>query len=496
MAAERVQSPLVPKPIPMSKCMSAPPNLPAWCLDEAIAAAGSAEAIAAWENAPSRAIEDDVAGWKCKGCPRTDPAILVPNDDGDDTCRFCGTVERGKVVALDRQKACAREVDPTQTGDANDRDPRTVAMNAWADGPESAAARRHRETHALGGTRIARSVAIKQGFVNAQGRVETQQRRDNREIIEGDSRDVKKMRAILVMVEQVINQKLHAAHDHIKRHVRQEANRIYQVAVEHRASCTCECQLSLSDRSNAVLGICIVQVILENLCLCGSQSTSPVTTTTATLNSVASDVSDIELRKMLNGVKELGLTHMQSVQRLTVSATISRISHLADHEVCMPCDAPEPPPPAVLCLPASMALTPDSKRRGIPNDPNDPAFKLRDRVLVLANQLHVAPAAVRNQVLLYLWCPEVVAFASNARQPAGCSTAQLSDAQWPVDAVALAMLMATAKNMNQENSKNAGFDTVCAEHKLSAVALCTFIEELQPILKAATVAPELSEALY
>ena len=40
------------------------------------------------------------------------------------------------------------------------------------------------------------------------------------------------------------------------------------------------------------------------------------------------------------------------------------------------------------------------------------------------------------------------------------------------------------------------FDTVCAEHKLSAVALCAFIEELQPILKAATVAPELSEALY
>ena len=110
--------------------------------------------------------------------------------------------------------------------------------------------------------------------------------------------------------------------------------------------------------------------------------------------------------------------------------------------------------------------------------------------------LRPAPAGVRNQVLLYLWCPEVVAFAINARQPAGCSTAQLSDAQWPVDAVALAMLMATAKNMNQENSKSAGFDTVCAEHTLSAVALSTFIEELQPILKAATVAPELSEALY
>ena len=494
MAAERVKSPLVP--IPLRKEASAPPDCPAWCLDEAMAAAGSAEAIAAWENAPLRATEDDVAGWKCKGCPRTDPSILEPNGDGDDTCRFCGTVERNKMVALDRQKACEREKDPTRTGDANDRDPHTVAMNAWADGPESAAARRQRETHALGGTRIARSVAIKQGFANAQGRVETQQRRDNREIIEGDSRDVKKLRAILIMVEQVINQKLHAAHDHIQRHVRQEANRIYQVAVQHRASCTCDCQLSLSDRSNAILGICIVQVILENLCASGSQSKSPVSVTTATLNSVAADVSDIELRKMLNGVKELGLTFMQSVQRLTVTATISRISHLTDDEVCMPCDAPEPPPPAALCLPASMALTPDSKRRGIPNDPNDPAFKLRDRVLVLADQLHVVPAGVRNQVLLYLWCPKVVAFAINARQPAGSSTAQPSDAQWPVDAVALAMLLATAKNMNQEASNNAGFDTVCAEHKLSPVALCAFIEELQPILKAATVAPELSEALY
>jgi hypothetical protein len=500
-AANRVRSPLVPKPIALFKSVSAPLNSHDWFLDEAMAASGSAEAISAWENAPSHASESGVAEWKCRGCWRTDPRCLSPNADGEESC-LCGVVERGKVVALDRQKNCSREADPTRVGDANDCDPRTAAMNAWANGPETASARRHRETHALGSTRIARTVAMRHGFGNAQGRVETQQRRDNREVIEGDSRDAKKTRAILVMVEQVINQKLTSAHDHVLRHIRQEASRIYQVSVEHCAYCTAgdSCQMSLSDRSNAILGICIVQVILENLCASAtdspSSSKSP-NTTMATLNSVAAGVSAIEISKLLDGVKELGLTFMQSVQRLTVSATIGRISRWTDEEVCQPCEAPEPPPPTALCLPRSMVFTPDSKVKGGVNDPNDLAFKLRDRVLMFADQLRVARADVRNQVLLHLWCPEVVDFAINARQPAGSSTAQLSDAQWPVDAVAVAMLLATAHNMGQHEEKSStAIDTVCAEHKLSPVAFYSFIDEFQPVLKSATVAPELSVALY
>lgn len=495
-AAERVRSPLVPVPLPLSKSTSAPLDSRSWCLDEAMASA-SAKDFAAWENAPARAAEGEGSGWKCRLCGSTDPACLEVNADGDDACRRCGTVERGKVVALDRQGNCPLEEDQTRVGEANDRDPKVAAMNAWADGPESAAARRHREVHALGGTRIARNVAIKYGFGNAQGRVETQQRRDNREVIEGDSRDAKKTRAILIMVEQVINQKLHLAHKDILRHIRQEASRIYQVSVDHCACCAQEkCQMSLSDRSNAILGICIVQVVLENLCATtnASASTSPVTTMMASLNSIAADVTAIELNKMLSGVKELAISFMQSMQRLTVSATISRISRWTHAEACQPCKPPEPPPPAVLRMPVSMACTPDSKRRGIPNDPSDPTFKLRDRVLMFADKLHVARSGVRNQVLLYLWCPEVIAFATSARQPAAGSST--TDLQWPVDAVAVAMLLATAKNMQQQDTNNNVFDMVCAEHRLSAVALGTFVTELQPVLKSATVAPELSEALY
>ena len=46
-------------------------------------------------------------------------------------------------------------------GEANDRDPRTAAMSAWINGPESASERRHREVHALGGTRMPRGVMAK-----------------------------------------------------------------------------------------------------------------------------------------------------------------------------------------------------------------------------------------------------------------------------------------------------------------------------------------------
>ena len=492
-AVERVRSPLVPTPLPLAKSASAPPDNRAWCLEEAVAATTAADAVA-WEHATTRATQEEVDGWECQGCGWTDPSCLEPGADGGVACNRCGAVSSGKMVSSDRQKNCAKEDDPTRTGEANDRDPRTAAMHAWVNGPESASARRQREVHALGGTRMPRGIIAKHDLAAAQGRVETQQTRDAREVIEGDSRDARKRRAILIVVEQVINQSLHSAHPDILRHIRREANRIYSASVTHRSHCgVTSCQMSLSERSNALVGVCVVQSVLENLCN-ASSSASPVTTM-ATLDSISADVTTMQLEQMLASVKELNLTHSGSVQRLSIAAAIGIISRWTEKQICKSCKPPEPPPPALLRMPASTNSTPESTHSGIAADPGDLTFKLRDRVVVF-EQATFTPANVRNQVLVSLRCPKVLKFLTEARQPVGPSAPQSGDAMWPVDALAVALLAATAKIKKKDDTTGAIFDTVCATHKLAPVALSNFIDELQPILNAATVSPELGVAIF
>ena len=496
-APERVRSPLVPKPLPLEKSRSAPPDNRAWCLEQASAAASAADA-AAWEQAPTHASQQEVDGWQCQGCGWTDPACLEPGADGGVVCSRCGVVSSGKMVSNDRQKNCAKEDDPTRTGEAsNDHDPRTAAMQAWVNGPESDSARRQREVHALGGTRMPRGVIAKHDVAAAQGRVETQQARDARQVIEGDSRDARKRRAILTAVEQVIHQRLHAAHPDILRHIRREANRIYSRSVDHRGHCSViGCHMSLSERQNALVGVCVVQSVLENLCN-SSSSPSPVTTM-ATLDSIAADVTKLQLEQMLASVKELNLTHSGSVQRLSCAAVIGIISRWTDAETCRSCKPSEPSPPTLSRVPSSAATTPEAHHRSgdeADADTEDIAFKLRDRFVVF-DQFTFTPASVRNQVLVSLRCPKVRDFLVQARQPVGSSAPKASDAKWPIDALAVALLAATAKINNRDDTTVGACDTVCAEHGLAPTTLSSFIDELQPILIAATVSPELGATLF
>ena len=171
------------------------------------------------------------------------------------------------------------------------------------------------------------------------------------------------------------------------------------------------------------------------------------------------------------------------------------ISRWTEAQTCKSCKPPEPPPPALLRRPASINTTPEAHRSGIEADPGDLTFKLRDRVVVF-EQITFTPANVRNQVLVSLRCPKVLKFLTEARQPVGPSAPKVSDAQWPIDALAVALLAATAKIKKKEDTTGVAFDTVCAEHKLAPVALSNFIDELQPILNAATVSPELGVALF
>ena len=495
----RVRSPLVP--VPLAKCPSAPAaSHHGWFLDEAAAAAAAADPDA-WSRAsttPDAAADE--AAWKCRGCPSTNPACLVDGPDGNSVCQACGTVASGKMVAGTRQKNCPIEEDRTIIADRPMRDAHEARMEALSRGSETAYERKRRHIAATSGTRVSEGVVKRHGFGKALGQVETQAVRDVRETIEGDSRDARKRRAILTVIEFTFLQEgIDKLDERIKVYIRQEANRIYSAALEHEACCDTEqCQMALTNRSNALVAGCVIQNVLEHLSrtstvdVAGEAGTevgrdvpSPVSTM-ANLHEVASDVPKQTIEKTLAAVRKLNVGNAGSVQRLSALAAIRIVSQWTKPQMCKPCAAREPAPPTVLCRPVSMAATQDQRGGAAAADPGDPCFKLRDRLIGMG-RITNARASIQNAALTAISCDRVTQF--------------LMKATIPVDVMAMAMLRATAANLAHEDRTITDPTVVdaigvCADNNVSDAEYDAFSEELAPILAAAKRAPALDAAFF
>ena len=489
----RARSPLVP--VPLTKSASAPPMDGGWFLDKA-AAAAAANDPAAWE----RAVDDDDAnesGWKCRGCPSTDAACLVDGPSADTVCGKCGTVASLKMVAGNRQKNCPVEEDRTIVADLPSRDVHQTHMEALSKGSESAYERKRRHLGATRGTRVAQNVMKRHGFGKAYGKVETQAVRDTRETIEGDSRDARKRRAILTVIEFTFLQEgIDKLDERIKVNIRQEANRVYSASLEHEACCDpSKCQLALTNRSNALVAGCIIQNALEHLCRtstldattggCSRPRASPVSTM-AHLHEVASDVSPITLAKTLAAVKKLNVGNAGSVQRLSTLAAIRIVSRWTRATMCQACAPPEPAPPIVLCRPVSMAATIEQRGGAAAADPGDPAFKLRDRLIGMG-RITNARVSIQSAAL--------TAISSE------CVTTFLMKSAMAVNVVAMAMLRASARNLARDDNTvldptAADAPGICEEHGVSSEAFNAFCDELAPILAGAKPAPALDAAFF
>ena len=485
----RARSPLVP--VPLTKSASEPPT--GWFLDEA-AAAAAANDPAAWERAVDDANE---SGWKCRGCSSTDAACLVDGPSADTVCGKCGTVASLKMVAGNRQKNCPVEEDRTIVADLPSRDVHQTHMEALSKGSESAYERRRRHLGATGGTRVAQNVMKRHGFGKAYGQMETQAVRDTRETIEGDSRDARKRRAILTVIEFTFLQDgVDKLDERIKANIRQEANRIYSASLEHEACCDpSKCQLALTNRSNALVAGCIIQNALEHLCRtstpdattggCSHPRASPVSAM-AHLHEVASDVSPITLATTLAAVKKLNVGNAGSVQRLSTLAAIRIVSRWTKYNMCQPCAPPEPAPPTVLCRPVSMAATIEQRGGAAAADPGDPAFKLRDRLIGMG-RITNARVSIQSAALTAISSERVTAF--------------LVKSTMPVNVIAVAMLRASASTLARDD--NAVFDPtaadapgICEEHGVSPEAFDTFCAELVPILADAKPSAALDAAFF
>lgn len=483
---ERERSPLIP--VPLTKSASAPmehgdDGRYGWYLDSdepgATNEAGSTSAAAAGNSSslPETA-------WACKGCPNTDTNLLEYGPDSFLVCVSCGCVDSSKMVEGDRQKNCPRQEDKTTVADAPVRDIHVANMESWANGPEASNDRRRRHINASGGTRMQVSAMSKNGFMNAQGKVDTQAARDTREILEGNTRDARKRRAILIMIEHVLSQ-LDNMDQRIKRHIRQEANRIYSASLRHEAICkVANCQLSLSNRTNSLVGICTVQSVVETLCYhhneLSHEGVSPVSTL-SNIHTIAPEVSKIELRKTLAAVKQLNLTNQGSVQRLSVSSAIGIVSQWKEHQVCQTCGEPEPPPPPMLRLPASMVSTPESCGRATAVDPGDVTFKLRDRIIAAA-EITGTRADIRNRALVAIASPSILKF--------------LTSTTHTIDVIALCLLAATAHGLKLENPTTNVAIGVCATANISSNTLSLFTKEVGVVLEKTVLETMVSEDLF
>jgi hypothetical protein len=482
----------------LTKCPSAPAASHGWFLDEAAAAAAAADPDAWSRGSTAPDAAADNSEWQCRGCPSTNPACLVEGSDGNSVCKACGTVAAGKMVSGNRQKNCPIEEDRTIVGDRPARDVHEVRMEALSRGHETAYERKRRHIAAASGTRVSEGVVKRHGFGKALGQIETQAVRDVRETIEGDSRDARKRRAILTVIEFTFLQEgIDKLDERIKVYIRQEANRIYSAALEHEACCDTEqCQMALTNRSNALVAGCVIQNVLEHLSrtstvnttgegATGRDAPSPVSTM-ANLHEVASDVHKMAIEKTLAAVRKLNVGNAGSVQRLSALAAIRIVSQWTKPQMCKPCSAREPAPPTVLCRPVSMAATLEQRGGSAAPDPGDPCFKLRDRLIGMG-RITNARASIQNTALTAISCERVTQF--------------LIKATIPVDVLAMAMLRATATNLARDDSTITDPTVVdaigvCADNNVSDADYDAFCEELAPILAAAKRAPALDAAFF
>ena len=402
------------------------------------------------------------------------------------------------MVSGNRQKNCPIEEDRTIVGDRPARDVHEVRMEALSRGHETAYERKRRHIAAASGTRVSEGVVKRHGFGKALGQIETQAVRDVRETIEGDSRDARKRRAILTVIEFTFLQEgIDKLDERIKVYIRQEANRIYSAALEHEACCDTEqCQMALTNRSNALVAGCVIQNVLEHLSrtstvnttdegATGRDAPSPVSTM-ANLHEVASDVHKMAIEKTLAAVRKLNVGNAGSVQRLSALAAIRIVSQWTKPQMCKPCSAREPAPPTVLCRPVSMAATLEQRGGSAAPDPGDPCFKLRDRLIGMG-RITNARASIQNTALTAISCERVTQF--------------LIKATVPVDVLAMAMLRATATNLARDDSTITDPTVVdaigvCADNNVSDADYDAFCEELAPILAAAKRAPALDAAFF
>ena len=397
---------------------------------------------------------------------------------GKDTflsCHHCGGgANSTRFVPTVRNKNCAEKDDQSRHASDPTMDARTAELEAYANGPENADARRRRHLATAGGTRLSTKAVKKNDLSKAQNKVDTCTARAMRESLDINARDATRKRAILRMVEAVFDQ-LPNLHEGIQKYIRLEAIRIYTLSMAHDRVCGQKsCWKSISARANATVSYCMVENILERLCAADELAKQTLA------EKCQGEVTQLQLRGFLAKLKALQLRYASVQQRLQVASAIDIIAHWQGSEVQTRCPPPEspqqqpPPPPSPLQLPASMVdASVALGARTLPTESGAFEVELRDRVCAAARCTD-SRAEIRTAALDALVSTAVVDFLRAAK----CKGVPL-----PTDLLAIGLLVATARKLGQETIEaHKVVKSILRDHAIAASTLDKFVVSMVEIL--------------
>lgn len=373
--------------------------------------------------------------WACRACGNTDASLLTLGSDSFMSCP-CGTVvsSYGKLVSQMRSKNCPNSEDKTQVADAPVADAHQTALEAFANGPESADARKRRLLASAGGSRgLSKGAQKKHDLGCAQSHVNQATAREMRDQLELNQRDATKKRAMLRAIEAVFDCIQGLDDDRMRKHIRLEALRIFDASTRHNQKCGGKgCLLCISARSSTLVGTCIVESVLQKLQDGEGDARS----------SIAPEVTQQKVQGFLVQTKALQLRNSSANQRLQVLSAVNIISGWTPEQCTRPCPPPQPPPPALLQLPPSLHGNQDyGSGKCKTMDPADAVTcKLRDRVIAASQIAPPLLAKVRNAALEALLFKPVVNFLVGYAQ----------DFKMPADVVAICLTVAAARKLKRE----------------------------------------------
>ena len=179
------------------------------------------------------------------------------------TCETCGVVDGQVTVALDRQKACARQDDKTIVADlpSNGSDARINPLSTPRSKPP--AGRANDASKSSMAPRCQSGLPKKWGLVAQSRAVKLQFCARPRERGDIDPEVDNKLRPVMCVIEACFDQ-IGPVHMNIKTHSN-GGGRIVQNGMKHGRHCGPNCQVSMSRRSNKLIGICVVELCLQRL---------------------------------------------------------------------------------------------------------------------------------------------------------------------------------------------------------------------------------------
>ena len=419
--------------------------------------------------------EADSTYWRCRACPNHGPDGLELGADSFLVCRRCGAMDKSpQLVSQVRSKNCPESEDKTKVADAPVADAQTVELQAYANGPETADERRRRHLNAAGGSYVPKKTLKSKDMGGAQSSLDKAKTREVRDRMDINGRDAQKKRAILRMVEAVFDQ-IPKLDKRIRKYIRLAALRIYEASMEHDKVCGHQgCMISISSRSNAIVGTCVVEHALKQLCS-GTTYQDGAALPSDLLAQTAPEVSPQQLTSSLALVKSLELRHASANQRLQVSSAISIIDGWGPNGHCKKC-AEQPPVPPELQLPASMMVGGRDHGSG-KSKHSSPAERvtkdLRERVVATAKLWH-SPPQVRNHALEALTYESIVTLLTNEMGT--------PDEGFPIDVMSIALLLASARCLDCQEELPPFATNIFEQYQLSTSTVNEHVASIAEVM--------------